>query len=313
MKRSTFTLAAAAAALAPAVARAAGAPRITISVATVASDPLALPMYAKDMGFFDKAGIDVTVNSTMNGAAVTSAVAGGAVDIGGSNAATLVLAYKKGVPITMIAPGGLYSLTSPVQLIMVPKASSITSAKELEGKTVAVSPLRSTSEFSISSWMEKNGADPAKVKYVELPFGSMEAATLQGRVDAVLFTEPYISQAKATCRVLGDPYSGIAPQFITAAFFTSIAYAKAHPDNVMRFAAVMKQTAQWANKNHQKSGEILAATAKYDESVVAKMSRVSYAEALTPELIQPNIEILAKYKVIDAFPAKDIIYDPSAK
>jgi NitT/TauT family transport system substrate-binding protein len=312
MKRRTFALAAVAAALAPEFGLAAAPPRIALSIATVASDPLALPLYAKELGFFDKAGIDATINSTMNGAAVTSAVAGGAVDIGGSNASTLVLAFKKGVPITVVAPGGLYSLKSPVQLLVVPKSSPIMTPKDLEGKIVAVSPLKSISEYAPEAWIDKNGGDSSKVKFVELPFGEMEAAMLQGRVQASFFTEPYISKAKATSRVLGDPYTAVAPQFLTAAFFTGTALSKTHPDTVTRFAAVMRQTAAWANANRQKSGEILAATAKLDASIVSKMSRVTYAETLTPELIQPNIELFARFKVIESFNAKEMIYDPSA-
>jgi NitT/TauT family transport system substrate-binding protein len=282
--------------------------RTSLSIATVASDPLALPLYAQQLGFFAKAGLEVTINATMNGAAITSAVASGAVDVGGSNLSTLVLAFKKGVPITVIAPAGIYNAASPVMGIVVPKTSTIVAPKDLEGKIVAVSPLRSISEFGPSEWIDKNGGDSSKVKYVELPFGEMEAAMLQGRVAAAVFTEPYISESKATSRVLGFPYSAIAPQFLTSAFYASAAFVKAHPDTVDRFAAAIRQTAAWANKNQQQSGEILAAMAKLDASIVAKMSRVVYADTLTAAMVQPNIDLLAKFKVIDRFDAKEMIY-----
>ncbi len=307
MKRRTFVLATAAA-LSAARCPAGAQARTPLSIATVASDPLALPLYAQQLGYFTKAGFDVTINDTMNGAAITSAVASGAVDVGGSNLSTLVLAFKKGVPITVVAPAGIYNATSPVMGIIVPKNSPIVAAKDLEGKTVAVSPLRSISEFGPSEWVDKNGGDSAKIKYVELPFGEMEAAMLQGRVSAAVLTEPYISESKATSRLLAFPYAAIAPQFLTSAFFASTAFVKAHPDTIDRFAAVIRQTAAWANKNQQQSGTILAAMAKLDASIVAKMSRVVYADALSPALVQPNIDLLAQFKVIDRFDAKDMIY-----
>jgi NitT/TauT family transport system substrate-binding protein len=311
MNRRTFVLATAAGVTAtryPAAAQA----RTPLSIATVASDPLALPLYAQQLGYFTKAGFDATINDTMNGAAVTSAVASGAVDIGGSNLSTLVLAFKKGVPITVIAPAGIYNANSPVMGIVVPKTSAITTAKDLEGKTVAVSPLRSISEFGPSVWIDKNGGDSTKVKYVELPFGEMEAAMLQGRVAAAVFTEPYISESKATSRLLAFPYSAIAPTFLTSAFFASTAFVKAHRDTVDRFAAVIRQTAAWANKNQPQSGAILAAMAKLDASIVAKMSRVVYADTLTAAMVQPNIDLLAQFKVIDRFDGKDMIYTGDA-
>lgn len=311
MNRRTFVLATAAgvaAARYPAAAQA----RTLLSVATVASDPLALPLYAQQLGYFTKAGFDATINDTMNGAAVTAAVASGAIDIGGSNLSTLVLAFKKGVPITVIAPAGIYNANSPVMGIVVPKNSPITTAKDLEGKTVAVSPLRSISEFGPSEWIDKNGGDSSKVKYIELPFGQMEAAMLEGRVAAAVFTEPYISESKATSRLLAFPYSAIAPTFLTSGFFASNAFVKAHRDTVNRFAAVIRQTAAWANKNQPQSGAMLAAMAKLDASVVAKMSRVVYADTLTAAMVQPNIDLLAQFKVIDRFDAKDMIYTGEA-
>ncbi len=282
--------------------------RISVSIATVASDPLALPLYAQQLGYFAKAGLDVTINHTMNGAAVTAAVASGAVDVGGSNLSTLVVAFKRGVPITVVAPAGIYNSASPVMGIVVPKNSPITTAKDLEGKTIAVSPLRSISEFAPSEWMDKSGGDSSKVRYVELPFGQMEAAMLRGRVAAAVFTEPYISESKATSRLLAFPYSAIAPTFLTSGFFASTEYVRAHRDAIDRFASVIRQTAAWANKNQQQSGEILAAMAKLDASIVAKMSRVVYAENLTAPMIQPNIDLLAKFKVIERFDAAEMIY-----
>ena len=249
----------------------------------------------------------------MNGAAIAAAVSSGAIDIGGSNLSTLVLAFKKGVPITVIAPGGVYSKTSGVMGIIVPKDSPIKGPKDLEGKTVAVSPLRSIGEFGPSAWVDKNGGDSTKIKYVEVPFPEMEGAMMQGRVAAAVLTEPYISQSKVTSRLLAFPYQAIAPTFMTAAFFSSTNFVKAHPDVVAKFATVMHDTAIWANKNQQKSGEILAAMAKLDPSIVASMNRVGYAEAVTPALVQPNIDILAKFKVIDTFDAKDMIYSGALK
>jgi NitT/TauT family transport system substrate-binding protein len=312
MNRRTFVLAAAAGVTATRYPAGAQTARTPLSIATVASDPLALPLYAQQLGYFTKAGFDATINDTMNGAAVTSAVASGAIDIGGSNLSTLVLAFKKGVPITVIAPAGIYNANSPVMGIVVPKNSPIATAKDLEGKTVAVSPLRSISEFGPSVWVDKNGGDSSKIKYVELPFGEMEAAMLQGRVAAAVFTEPYISESKATSRLLGFPYAAIAPTFLTSAFFASNAFVKAHRDIVDRYAAVIRQTAAWANKNQAQSGAILAAMAKLEPSIVAKMSRVVYADTLTAAMVQPNIDLLAQFKVIDRFDGKDMIYTGDA-
>ena len=306
MDRQAFLLSGAAFAVAASPAAAQTRPAVTI--ATIANDPLVGPFYAKQQHFFENAGLDATVSVMNNGAAVIAAVAGGAVDFGGSNLQSLVVAYKKGVPIQLVAPAGIFNKQSPVAAIIVAKSSPIMTAKDLEGKVIAASPLKSLSEYAADIWIDKNGGDSSKVKYVEIPFGEMESALVQGRVAAASLTEPYFSQAKGTCRVLALPYAAIAPQFLTSAFFTSTAFAKAHPDLVAKFASAMRTTAAWANKNQAASGEILGTVAKLDAKTVADMSRVMYAETLTPALIQPTIDLSASFKVIDAsYPASDMI------
>ena len=62
--------------------------------------------------------------------------------------------------------------------------SSIRSAKELEGQTVAVGTLVSLTSVSLRMWLAQNGADPAKVQFIEMKFGEMPAALERGTVAA---------------------------------------------------------------------------------------------------------------------------------
>jgi hypothetical protein len=80
---------------------------------------------------------------------------------------------------------------------------------------------------------------------------------------------------------------------------------------VKRFAAVIHDTAVWANKNPQKSGEILAKYTKLEPSTIATMARVHYAEQLTPALMQPLIDVAAKYNGFQSFPAQDLMFKQS--
>jgi ABC-type nitrate/sulfonate/bicarbonate transport system substrate-binding protein len=80
---------------------------------------------------------------------------------------------------------------------------------------------------------------------------------------------------------------------------------------VKRYAAVMHETAVWANKNPQKSGQILAKYTKIDPELIATMARTRFAEQpLTPSLIQPLIDASAKYNDFSSFPARELIYTP---
>jgi len=89
-----------AAAITPATARAQAKTKISIAFPIV--DPTAEVLYAYEMGFFDRAGLDVTLMPLSNGAAIAEGVASGAIDIGIGNVLTLESAFKKGIALTII-------------------------------------------------------------------------------------------------------------------------------------------------------------------------------------------------------------------
>ena len=92
--------------------------------------------------------------------------------------------------------------------------------------------------------------------------------------------------------------------------FTTPKWAAAHADAVHPFAAAMHETALWANQkgNRAKSGEILAKYTKIDPQTIATMERAQFAETLTAALIQPAIDVSAKYGAFTAFPADRLVY-----
>jgi ABC-type nitrate/sulfonate/bicarbonate transport system substrate-binding protein len=128
-----------------------------------------------------------------------------------------------------------------------------------------------------------------------------------GRVDAALIAEPVLSDALARGnRVLGYAYDGIAPTFLIGAWFTTGAWAKAHPDLVKRFQKAMLTSAAWANKNRALSAQILTKETKI--VVEPTMKRTTYGEKLDAALMQPLIDATAKYGTLKAsFPAIDLV------
>jgi hypothetical protein len=58
----------------------------------------------------------------------------------------------------------------------------------------------------------------------------------------------------------------------------------------------------------------LRVLAKYDNiesAVIATMTRARYGEQLTPALMQPLIDIAAKYEHFARFPAQELMYTPA--
>jgi NitT/TauT family transport system substrate-binding protein len=280
----------------------------TVHVTTVPIDAGAEVWYAKDMGFFAKAGLDVEVIPAPNGGAAAASVAGGAVEIGYADTISISSAFGRSVPFTIIAPAAVHVSTAPTTVLVVLPNSPIHTAKDLDNKVIAGSGLGTISGYGPRAWIEKNGGDLSSVKFVELAFPAMQPALEAGRIDAAAIAEPFLTAAKKTDRVLASPYDSVAKTFLVSAYFTTAPWAKDHPDVVNRFASAIHEAAVWANKNHAQSAEILLKYAKIDPSLASEMTRSYYGERLTASLLQPAVDVAAKYSKFTPFAAGDLLY-----
>ena len=300
-----------------ALSAAVAVPRISLRAQTLTKlRTFALPVdqcgtlfYAKDLGFFEKAGLDVEISMPQDYGAVISAVVGGSADIAYGIIVALEQAYKKELPITIVAPAAINDARKPNNYFLVPKDSPIKTPRDLNGKTLGSSPLKSLGTYATEAWVNLHGGDATTIKWADVPFPLCAEAMARGRIDGAFIVEPFATAARATTRLLGRPYEAISPLFLGAAFFTTNAWAAAHGDTVRRFQSAIREAAVWGNANHEKSAAIIEKYSHVDAATLAAMTRSIYPENLTPEIVQPTIDFSAKYKMIDAsFPAKDIIY-----
>jgi len=265
-----------------------GAPPIDVTAASY---------YALDGGFFKKVGLDVALVSVANGAVAAAAIVSGNLEFGCINIVALSSARERGVPFVWVAPGGAYSSKSPTAAMVVSKTSSIRTAKELEGKTVAIVLLKQLADIALHSWLEKNGANADLIKYVEIPYPAMDAALASGRVDAACIEEPVLSQTLAgNGRLLANGYDAISTQFCEAAWVTSTSYAQANPTIIKKFADAIALANDWANKNRPATAKILE---KYGKAVLpADMHRCYYPNRMRASDFQPVVDAAAKFGVI---------------
>jgi NitT/TauT family transport system substrate-binding protein len=297
-----------------AAAIAAGVPAIAqepavLRLATLPSDAGSEPFYGLDLGFFAKAGLNVHLDTQQSGPAIAAAVASGALDIGFSNTISIASAHKRGLPFTFVAPASIYARTAPTSVLMVRKDSPMRTARDLNGKTIGANALKNIAQFAPLAWVDQNGGDASSLRFVEMPADEMAVAIEKNRIDAGMMPEPQISEARATCRVFANAYDAIGDGFMIAGWFATTAWADAHPDVVRRFAAAMRETAIWANRNPAQSLPILVKYVKLDPQIARQVVRARFAEVLTPQIVQPSIDIVAHYKVIDApYPAQELIY-----
>jgi NitT/TauT family transport system substrate-binding protein len=282
---------------AAATARAAGAQTLpTIRICVFNVDSYAEPMYALEQGFLAKAGIGLELVSLPSAGAIGQAVTSGVLDVGMGDPVQVANPYLAGVQMAFFGGSALYTSAAPTTLLVVDKNSSIRGAKDFEGQAIAVVALASISSLAVREWLQDNGADQSKVRIIELPFAAMVAALGRGTIAGALLAEPFLSAGRNETRVLSKAFDAIAKSFYISSFFAQRDWIAKNRELARRFMAVMYDTARWANVHHAESAPILSKYSKLDVERIEAMTRISYATAFDPGLVQPVLDIAYKYK-----------------
>jgi NitT/TauT family transport system substrate-binding protein len=260
-------------------------------------DPFAEGYFAIDTGIFRNVGLTIDLQSFTSGSQMAEAVNVGAIDVGITTPIQIANAVARGVPLTIIAPGAISTPTSPSTVMVVGGGAPLKTAKDFEGRTVAVNSLRTVSEVGLDAWLTANGADVSKVRVIEMTMPQMGPAIEHGTIDAGIENDPSLSNALKNngVRVFLDPNLAIAPRFLGSCWFTTLTFAQNNRDVVKRFGSAMTQTARWANAHRAESGEILAKYGKFDLNLVRNMARSQFAEELRLSDIQPELDAAARF------------------
>jgi NitT/TauT family transport system substrate-binding protein len=162
----------------------------TISYASVSGTrgPLWI---AKDLGLFEKYGLDGGLVYIASGVTSVNALLGGSVDIIAASGSSAVGAAARGAPIVIIASLGHIAY----KLIAHP---SIKTVQELKGKVIGSSRIGAGSDFALQRLLPKLGLIPGKDVQL-IPTGISESdrrllMLMQGKIDATLGTEDNLLQ-----------------------------------------------------------------------------------------------------------------------
>jgi NitT/TauT family transport system substrate-binding protein len=292
----------------PAVALAAGArgtaraaDNVSLQVGVAPADATGQIFYAQDRALFRAAGIDVSLNILQNSAAMASAVASGAVDIAASSVAVVANANQRGLPLRFIGTGCIYSSTAaPTSELVVVKDAPFRTAADLNGKIVAVNGLKDITQITAQAWLDKSGADLSSIKFVEIPFGTMQLALAEGRVAAAVLAYPFLGRAKDQIRVLGNSEGALGDRFLVMGWISTDTWLQKNPELAKRVVGVLAAAATWANSHPKESAQILGAYTKVQSDQIESMPRAIYDDhaRLSVNLVQPVIDAAVKYGAV---------------
>lgn len=255
----------------------------------------------KDQGFFEEEGLDVSLELAQGGAAIVPAVVSGEYQFGFSNVTSLLLGTANGVPLQAVSAANFSTGEVPdIGAVVVPGDSSIQSAADLAGKTVAVNTLNNIGDSTVRHVVEEAGGDPSTLKFAEMGFPDMPAAVSSKQVEAAWILEPHLTRAlNDGARVISWNFAETNPELMISAYFTSTPYAAENPETVEAFQRAMQKSLAFADENPDVTRTVLDEYTQIDAEIKEAMTLPRFKTEINTDSVQQLADLALKYGLVD--------------
>ncbi len=272
-----------------------------VRIAILPLEPTAQAMYAKHRAMFRKQGIDADLEILSDPGQTVATLLAGDADFISTHVGAVASLKSGSAPVKVVAAGATYDPRGPNTGLVAGPGKTITRARDLVGKTIAIDGPNTIAHLGVLKWLKVNGvdADDVKIRFVSFPL--MLAPLLQGTVDAAFMPEPFRTQAlEQGATRIANPFRAVCSKVCVVTFW--LARAGVDQNLAARFRNAVQSAAVWANqkKNDQASGRILAKYAPFDPKLIAKMQRSTFGTRLRVSLAKPWLDVYSEYGVIPA-------------
>jgi NitT/TauT family transport system substrate-binding protein len=214
-------------------------------------------MLAKQLGEFEKAGVNVDVVDFKGGSESLKAVIGGSADVVSGYFDHCVNLAARGQHLQSFV---VYDRYPGFALVVSPKhTSEISSIKDLANKKVGVSAPGSSTDFFLKYMLSKNGVDPNSVAVIGVGLGATAVAAMeQGQIDAAIMLDPAVTLLKgknADLKILSDTrtqkdtLSVFGGEYPGGALYTKADWVAGHQKEVQGMATAIVATLKWIHSH----------------------------------------------------------------
>ena len=200
---------------------------------------------------------------------------------------------EQGVPVKIVYLGHRDGST-----VIVRKASTARSLRDLRGATFARPSRYSNQYLVITKLMEDEGMRPDEIRFVDMAPPDMPSALAAGAIDAYFVGEPHAAKAElsGTGRVLYHA-KDIWPRFVLCVLVVREELIAERPQVVRDLVRGIAESGEWAEQNRLEAARIAAPMFRQDQKLLEYVltqppNRVSYRN-LTPT--DEDLETIMKY------------------
>lgn len=210
--------------------------------------------FAKQVGLFNKSGLDVEIVYIPGGSTVVQAMASGEIQFGRGSATEVVSAHMAGFPLKVLAAlinKFVYSFVAP---------ATVAKPQDLKGRAVAISRFGSGSDFITRMALKSWGLEPGKDVTILQVGNSPErlAAIVGGKVHGSILSLSQTPRAKSLgLRVLAD-LSQIDAEYPQGVLYVASSLIEKRPDLIRSFLSAYVEGIRQFKSNKQVAYEIIA-------------------------------------------------------
>lgn len=226
--------------------------RITMMIGGINKVIYATATLAKQLGYYDKAGVDVYPIDAPAGIEEADALVAGQIDAAMGYYNHTIDLQSKGKSVECVVQIGL----TPGHAVVVPTNSTIQSAADFKGKTLGITGTGSSTDFELQYLASKAGVQPSQFTRLPVGAGSTFIASLQhGQIDGGITSQPTIStlvnsgQAKVIIDLqnLAQTTKAFGGTWPSTCVYMRTDYVKTHKDGVQKLVNAIVWTLEWMN------------------------------------------------------------------
>jgi len=279
----------------------------TVSIGYLPSDHDAALFVANATNMYKDAGINVELHEYNNGGDLMSAMASGDLDVGYVGISPAVSSISKGVPVKIVS--GAQNEGSG----LVAHDSSITSIKDLNGKTIATPGEASIQNVLLKYDLKKNSMDTNSVKSPGMKVSSMNDALKTGKIDAMLTYEPYVSiSEKVNNQKVIEKSGDIIPNHPCCVVVMSDAFISQHSQQAKDILKIHKDATQKLIDNPEESVQYLPDNIVPDKEVEKQsLSQIKWVNGLDDDYktnVENFLNIEKDLGIINQIPSETQLY-----
>jgi NitT/TauT family transport system substrate-binding protein len=251
--------------------------------------PTAQFIVAKEKGYFEQEGLEVTIDSGNGSAGAVTRVASGAYQMGFADINSLVefVVANPGQPVKSVMmlydapPFGIYAL----------KSSGIAKPQDLVGRTLGA-PVFDASYKLFPAFAHQVGIDPGAVPRVNMDPPLREAMLVRGDVDAIsghYFSSMLDLMAKGVAKddIVAMLYADYGMDFYGNSIIASGAFIDAHPDAIAGFN---RAVAKGLKDVIADPAAAVAMVADYDPLIDQKLEVERLNMAIERNILTPHVK-----------------------